>query len=318
MQRRVLGRSGLEITPVGFGSQTIGGLGYGDQDFDASLPTADAYLQGGGRFIDTARGYGVSEIYVGKALQKFPQAAEVVVCSKSGSHHPPVIRSDLDTSRFCVQRDRLDVYYVHVPPPDLDQLRRVLDAYQRFKDQGKIRLVGVSNRGLLTPEEREEALRFMEDGRIDVLQFPYSFARPEVAPLIAEARRRGLGVVVRQALEGGLFTDKFRPGHRFTDRDNDWRAGVQPEAMEQALQVIEDIRRRFVRPPYRTVAQLALSFVLSDPNVGATIPGAGSVAEMRDNLSASDLPPLPAPVAAELVAVARPIMGLLRKQKRNP
>jgi aryl-alcohol dehydrogenase-like predicted oxidoreductase len=311
-----MGRTGLEVTPVGFGSQTIGGLGYGDQDWDESLPTALAYLKGGGRFIDTARGYGVSEIYVGKALRKFPKADEVVVCSKSGSMHPPVIRSDLDTSLYCVGRDRLDLYTVHVPPPSLDHLKKMLDAYQRFREQGKIRFIGVSNRGLSTSAERDEALKIMEDERIDVLQFPYSFARPEVAPLIAEARKRGKGVVVRQALEGGMFTDKFRPGHRFTDRDNDWRAGVAPDDMEKALRLIEEIRKRFVKPPYRTLSNVALAFVLSDPNVCATIPGAGSVAEMKENLSANDAPPLTAAAAAELMEMARPIVGLLRPKRK--
>jgi aryl-alcohol dehydrogenase-like predicted oxidoreductase len=312
MKRRILGRSGLEVTPLGFGSQTVGGLGYGDQDWDASEPTVAAYLAGGGRFIDTARGYGVSEIYVGKALKKFRGRKDVVVCSKSGATHPPIIRADMEVSRFCIQRDVIDVYYIHVPPKDLDEVRRVLDAYQRFKDEGKIRLVGLSNRGLTTQEERDQVWKFFEDGRIDVMQFPYSFARPEVEPLIAEAKRRGIGVVVRQALEGGMFTDKFRPGHRFTDRANDWRAGIDPKRMERALQTIEGIRRRFVKPPYRSLAQLALSFVLSSPDVTATIPGAGSVAEMRDNLSANDVPLLPAATAAELREAARGLLELMR------
>ncbi len=316
IKRRVLGRTGIEVTPVGFGSQTIGGLGYGDQNWAESEATARAYLKGGGRLIDTARGYGVSEIYVGKALKRFRARAEVTVCSKSGNTHPPVVRADMEVSRFCLQRDRIDVYYVHVPPPDFDQLRRVLDAYEQFKKEGKIRFIGVSNKGLTTQQERDEAWRFFEDGRIDVMQFPYSFARAEVAPLIAEARRRGIGVVVRQGLEGGMFTDKFRPGHRFTDRANDWRAGVDPAAMDEVLEGIEGIRRRFVKPPYRTLAQLALSFVLANPDVGATIPGAGSPEEMRDNLSVNDLPPMPASMAAELAEAGRGLLERMRPRKK--
>jgi aryl-alcohol dehydrogenase-like predicted oxidoreductase len=303
------------VTPVGFGSQTIGGLGYGDQDWETSQPTADAYLQGGGRLIDSARGYGVSEIYVGKALQRFAQAAEVTVCSKSGSTHPPVLRGDMEVSRFCLQRERIDVYYVHVPPADFDDLRRVLDAYEQFRKEGKIRFIGVSQKGLLTPHERDEGWRYLDDPRIDVMQFPYSLARPEVAPLLAEAGRRGIGVVVRQALEGGLLTDKFRPGHRFTDRANDWRAHIDPQAMEQALRQIDDIRRRFVRPPYRTLAQLALSFVLANADVSATIPGAGNPQEMRDNLSVNELPPMPAALAADLTEAARGLVHLLRRNR---
>ena len=315
LPRRILGRTNLKVTPLGFGSQTIGGLGYGDQDWDSSLPTAQAYLKGGGRFIDTARGYGVSEIYVGKAVKKFPKRREVTICSKSGSHHPPCIRADLEVSRALLQRDRIDVYYVHVPPAKYDDLRRVLDAYEQFKKEGKIRFIGVSNKGLLTQQEMDEAWQYQQDERIDVMQFPYSFGRPEVAPLIAAAKKRGIGIVVRQGLEGGMFTDKFRPGHRFTDRANDWRAGIEPAQMEQILQRIEAIRRQFVKPPYQTLAQVALAYVLSNPDVSATIPGAGSPAEMRDNLTLNDLPPLPATAAHDLTEAARGLLQLMRRKK---
>lgn len=314
LPKRILGRTKLEVTPVGFGSQTVGGLGYGDQDWDESLPTCEAYFAAGGRFLDTARGYGTSEIYVGKALKKAGLMYESVVCSKSGSHHPPITRSDMEVSRFCLQRDFIDVYYVHVPPKTFDQLRTVLDGYEKFRDEGKIRFIGVSNLGLTTQEEIDLAWRFFEDGRIDVMQYPYSFSRPEVEPLLAEAAKRGIGVVVRQGLEGGMFTDKFRPGHIFTDRANDWRAGIDPIVMEQTLRQIEDIRSRFVKPPYRSLAQLALSFVLGNPNVSATIPGAGSVAEMKDNLSANDVPAMPAAMAAELRAAGAGLIHRLRKR----
>lgn len=312
MKKRTLGRSGVDVTPVGFGSQTVGGLGYGDQDWGQSLATVETYLAAGGRFIDSARGYGVSEIYVGKALRKFRGRKGVVVSSKSGSLHPPIIRSDMEVSRFCLQREVIDIYYIHVPPSDFDQLRRVLDVYEQLKKEGKIRLIGVSQKGLNATAEMDEAWRSFEDGRIDVMQFPYSFGRPEVAPLLAEARKRGIGVVVRQALEGGMFADKFRPGHVFTDRANDWRAGVNPQAMAQVLQRIEDIRRQFVKPPYTTLTQVALLYALRNPDVTATIPGAGSPAEMSDNVSVMNLPPLPDQVAKDIETAAAGLLGLMR------
>jgi aryl-alcohol dehydrogenase-like predicted oxidoreductase len=317
LNKRRLGRTGIAVTPVGFGSQTIGGLGYGDQDWANSPPTADTYLQLGGRLIDTARGYGVSEIYVGKALKRFPQATEVTVCSKSGSLHPPVTRSDMEVSRFCLQRDVIDVYYIHVPPSDFDQLRRVLDAYEQFRKEGKIRFIGISQKMLLTEADREEAMRYIELGRADVMQFPYNFARPEVAPLIAAAKQRGIGVVVRQALEGGMFTDHFRPGHRFTDKANDWRAGVDPVVMEQVLQRMEEIRQQFVKPPFQTLAQVALAYVLANPDVSATIPGAGSPAEMRDNMAVNNLPPLTASVCRQLEEAGKGLLEMMRVRTKK-
>jgi aryl-alcohol dehydrogenase-like predicted oxidoreductase len=314
MKKRILGRSGIQVSPVGFGSQTVGGLGYGDQNWDESLATVEAYLRAGGRFIDSARGYGVSEIYVGRALKRFRGRRGVVVSSKSGNTHPPIIRADMEVSRFCLQREVIDIYYIHVPPSDFDQLRRVLDVYEQFKKEGRIRLIGVSQKGLTTPAEMEEAWRSFQDERIDVMQFPYSFGRPEVAPLLAEARKRGIGVVVRQALEGGMFTDKFRPGHVFTDRANDWRAGVDPQAMEQALQRIEDIRRQFVKPPYTTLTQVALAYAMHNPDVTATIPGAGSPVEMAENVSVMKLPGLQDSAARDLETAATGLLVLMRKR----
>jgi aryl-alcohol dehydrogenase-like predicted oxidoreductase len=87
--------------------------------------------------------------------------------------------------------------------------------------------------------------------------------------------------------------------------------------MAKALRLIEEIRKRFVRPPYTCLSQLALSFVLSNPDVTAAIPGAGSVQEMRENLSAAELPPMPAALAEELVAAARPLLALMRSRRKK-
>lgn len=147
------------------------------------------------------------------------------------------------------------------------------------------------------------------------MQFPYSCGRPEVAPLIAAAKQKGIGVVVRQGLEGDLLTDKFRPGHQFTDRANDWWAGIDPACMAEALQRLDAIRRQFVKPPYPTLAQVALAYVLSNPDVSATIPGAGRPAEMRDNLSVNDLPLLPAGTVKDLTEAADGRRRLMRQKK---
>jgi aryl-alcohol dehydrogenase-like predicted oxidoreductase len=149
------------------------------------------------------------------------------------------------------------------------------------------------------------------------MQFPYSFGRPEVAPLIAAAKQKGIGVVIRQGLEGGMFTDHFRPGYKFTDKANDWRAGIDPVVMEKVLQRIEDIRRQFVKPPYQTLAQVALAYVLANPDVAATVPGAGTPAEMRDNMASNDLPPLPATVARDLTEAARGLLAMMRERSKQ-
>ncbi|MFW5752703.1 MAG: aldo/keto reductase [Planctomycetota bacterium] len=316
MQTAALGETGLTVTRLGFGSQTIGGLGYGPQDQSASVPAALAYLAGGGRLIDTARGYGTSEIHVGRALRAYGMPSHLVtICSKSGSTHPPCIAADLETSRYCLGRDHIDVYYVHVPPADRDALMRVLDAYEDFRRDGRIRFIGLSCKRLDRPEACEEVRDWIHDGRAQVMQFPYSFARPWVGELIAEARAAGIGCVVRQALEGGLLSGAYRPGHRFTDRANDGRAGVDPAAMAEALELIDAIRQRFAVGPYATLADVSLAYVLSHPDVAATIPGGGDPEQVTTNLRADALPPLSPETRQELEAMAAPLVPLTRQGK---
>jgi aryl-alcohol dehydrogenase-like predicted oxidoreductase len=318
MQRRTLGRSGLAVTALGYGGWAIGGLGYGDQDERDADAAVDAYLRGGGRCIDTARGYGVSEILIGKRLKACAAAGEVFVASKSGSTHPPIVRTDLETSRFCLQRDALDLYYIHVPPPEWEPMDRLLDAYQELKARGRTRLVGVSCPNVDGEAEADRVRRYVADPRTDVIQIAYSCARPPVVgELIADAHRRGVGVVARMNLEGGFLTGKWKPGVRFTDKANDWRAGLAEATVDRIVALGQGLAARFVRPPYQTLAQLALAYCLANPHVSAVIPGGRSARQVEANLSVDRLPPLDAQTCKALAAAAAPMGPLLRERRKK-
>ncbi len=307
MHTRPLGDTGHTITAVGYGAWAIGGLGYGDQDEDDAYQAIDTYLEAGGRFIDTARGYGISEIMVGKRLAHHACADEVFVASKSGSTHPPIIATDLETSRFCLQRDRIDLYYIHVPPDDFDHLRRLLDVYQQAKDHGRIGHIGVSCRKTRTPEQIDTAMRYLDDERIDVLQIEYSYARPMADPLISAAAAAGVGVVTRLNLLKGFLTGRYAPGHRFAGPENDGRASIPGEDLDAVLGIVKDIERDHLRPPYQTMAQMALAFPLANPGVSAVIPGGRSRAQVEANMAINELPAMTPAFAAELMHAARGI-----------
>ncbi len=312
METTTLGNTGLETTRIGLGAQTVGGLGYGTQDFSQSLPAVKTCLQGGGRFIDTARGYGVSEIYVGKALMNSGLSAEsVTVCSKSGNIHPPCTRADLETSRFCLQRDYIDIYYVHVPPENTQQFDKILDAYSAFKSEKLIRFVGLSCKKLNSDKRIEEVYRWIEDPRADVIQFPYNPLQPEIGSLIAAAADRGIGTVVRGTVAAGILDDRIMPGHRFTDIDNDWRAKVDNAAMQEIIQIVQQIKQELVTPPYAHVAQLSQKWALCTPGVDVIIGGGGCVEEVRALLDLDSLPPLPRHFRQRLEEMSMPIRHLL-------
>ncbi|MFP4107223.1 MAG: aldo/keto reductase [Phycisphaerae bacterium] len=307
MQKRKLGDTGETVTAVGYGAWAIGGLGYGPQDDRAAMEAIRCYLDGGGRFIDTARGYGVSEILVGKALQEFDAADEVYVASKSGAKLGAIVRTDLENSRFCLQRDTIDLYYVHVPPKDPDDLKHLLDAYQQLKEAGKIRHIGVSCLNPDDPSNIEHTYGVIEDERVDVIQVVYSIARPMLSDLITKARERGIGVVARMNLEGGFLTGKYRPGHVFEDTENDWRAQIPRDRLDAMIRSAMEMSQRCVNPPYENLAQVALSFALSHPGVSAIIPGGRSTEQVRANLAVDALPPLSESLQEQLIQAAEPL-----------
>lgn len=312
MQTRPLGRTGYDVSAIGLGAWAIGGLGYGEQDRQDALDAIDAYLHAGGRFIDTARGYGVSEILIGKRLAAFERAGEVFVASKSGTGHPPIVHTDLETSCFCLQREAVDLYYIHVPPEDPDKLDRLLDAYAAAKRRGHTRLVGVSCRRVDSAADAEKAMAYVRDARVDAIQINYSYAQTDGEPVIQAAAEAGKGVVARSNLLGGLLTGKYRPGHRFDDPANDGRAGIAPERLDKLLGVVQDIERQLLGSPYDTMAQLGLAYALACPGVSAIIPGARSPQQVRANLSVAPLPPMSEALRSQLVAAGQEI-GRLRR-----
>lgn len=314
MNFRPLGDTGRFVTSVGLGSQTVGGLGYGEQDQSESQAAVERYLTGGGRFIDSARGYGTSEIHVGRAIKACGLADdEVVVCSKTGTLHPPCAAADLDVSRFCLQRDWIDVYYVHVPSPDPAKHDKIVDAFCGYRERGLIRHVGLSCRDITDPAHQDEIRGWIADTRVDVIQFPCNCSMPIAADLVAEAAAAGTAAVCRGTAQAGLFDDRLDPDTRFTDTDNDWKAGRDPARMREALAIVQGIKLDLLEPPYQNVIQLSQRWVLDQPGVSAIIAGSGSIEEVDALLAVDHLPPLPDDLAAELVRRTAPIQQLIRR-----
>ncbi|GEM_PF-1387381 len=315
---RKLGGREQWITPIGLGAQTIGGLGYGDQDQQHSPSIVEAYLKGGGRLIDVARGYGTSEIHVGNAIKACHLEEEVFLCSKTGSLHPPVAASDLDVSRFCLQRDWIDLYYVHVPSRDPLQHNRILDTFQSFKERGLIRFTGLSCRNVNDPAHRDEVLGWIQDPRVDVIQIPCNPSHPpEVLDLIAEAADHGIGVICRGTVQGGLFNESFCPEQTFEDRENDWKAQVEPADMQQALHIVRDVAEELRQEPYQTLAQLTQSWTLNQAGVSAIIGGAGSLSEVNDLLAVAEMLPPDQHTSTRLREKMAPIQALIKRLRKE-
>jgi myo-inositol catabolism protein IolS len=149
--KRVLGRTGFNVSELGFGAWAIGGTAYGPVSDTDAIECITQYLSAGGNFIDTARSYGNSEAILGKALQNIGLRDQIFISTKTVKGESletiPEITADLEESLRLLITDFVDIYYLHRPPVDPKVMNRALDVLEEFKYAGKIRAIGASIKG---------------------------------------------------------------------------------------------------------------------------------------------------------------------------
>jgi aryl-alcohol dehydrogenase-like predicted oxidoreductase len=292
LEKRTLGRTGFQVTEIGFGAWAIGGRGYGEVPEEDALAALEAYVTSGGNLIDTARRYGQSERLIGEFLRTRGQRTDLFIASKSHSTTEVEVRADLEEGLRLLGCDHVDLYYLHSPPEDPDEMNHVLDIYERLKTEGLIRAVGASIKGPNVTQATVDLCRqYMRSGRIDALQVIYSIFRQKNSEMFAEAQQRGVGIITRTALESGFLTGKYHPGQAFPAGDHRHRWGQ--DRLARILRRVEEVEQMAVQPPYDTLPQVAIRFALQPEAVSSVIVGAKSAAQVAENMSAASLPPLP-------------------------
>ena len=305
MKTRVLGRTGLRVSEVGFGAWGIGGNAhgnsYGPTDDNVSLAAVRRAVDLGCTFFDTADvyGWGHSETLLGKALEGRRQ--EVALATKVGGdfYHggmranfdPGYIAFALDRSLARLQTDTLDLYQLHNPPAESMADPATYEVLDALKGEHKIRFYGVS------VHEPLEAMLCLEAGKPDVLQIPFSIFRQEwIEEVLPAVRRAGVGIIAREPLGNGFLAGRIRPGTTFPRGDirHPW-----PAAMVAGHALAAE-RLAFLVRPDRTLAQAALRFVLAFPEVAVAIPGIKTPAQAEEDLAASDAPALTAEEVAQV------------------
>jgi aryl-alcohol dehydrogenase-like predicted oxidoreductase len=302
MQHRRLGKTGYEVSAIGFGAWAIGGS-WGPQDDEQSLEALRAAIGGGVRFIDTADVYGDghSERLIGRLLKETSERP--VVATKIGRRVPLDLsqytldnfRSWVDRSRENLQVDRLDLVQLHCLPTAVYYRPEVFEALDQLVADGRIAHYGVS------VEKVEEGLKAIEYPNLGSVQVIYNVFRQRPAELLfREALRRDVGVIVRVPLASGLLTGKMSRESRFAEEDHrnfnrrgeafdvgETFAGVD---FETGLSVVDQLRP--LVPGGATMTQFALRWVLMQEAVSTVIPGARTPEQATQNATAADLPPL--------------------------
>ena len=298
LQLRLLGRTGLKITEIGFGAWAIGGgcniagrgVGFGTTDDAVSLAALQRAFELGINFIDTADAYGAghSEELIGKAIKLSPRRVHIATNVGNVRRDPEPTTQDFSREYVKTACDRslerlgvtmIDLYQLHNPPLTVIENNEVWDTLRELKDKSKIAHYGIS---VGSPQEGIFAI---DKGEVETVQVVYNLLDRDAAKdLFALAERKSVGIIARSPLASGLLAGKFAPSHRFSENDHR-KDAFPPEKFEPLLQRVEKFR--FLESKGRLLAQAALRFCLAHPAVSVVIPGAKSPVQAEENVHAA-------------------------------
>ncbi|PRX59144.1 aryl-alcohol dehydrogenase-like predicted oxidoreductase [Nonomuraea fuscirosea] len=296
MRQRTLGRQGLAVSAIGYGSMGLT-MAYGPGDEQAGIAAIRRAYDLGVTFFDTAELYGLgtgsNETLVGKAVKDFRD--EVVLATKFGfdlsdparigfglDSRPEHIREVTDNSLRYLGVDHIDVLYQHRVDPDVP-IEDVAGSVKELIEAGKVKYFGLSEAGPQTIR-RAHAVQ-----PVSVLQTEYSLFEREVEELFPVLRELGIGFVAYSPLGRGFITGTAKPAGSYdaTDmRNTDPR--WQPGNFEQNLAAVERLSE-LAASKGATVAQLALAWVLAQGEDIVPIPGTRSPRRMEENAGAAEL-----------------------------
>jgi aryl-alcohol dehydrogenase-like predicted oxidoreductase len=312
MNYRQLGRSGIEVSEIGFGAWGIGGAtegltSYGATDDEASLSALQRALDLGITFFDTSSVYGCgrSEILIGKAFRHARD--RVVIATKAGfrawnqeaDFSPDAIARSCEESLQRLQTDHVDVLQLHNPSVEWVGRDDVVATLDRLVRQGKARAWGLSMRA---PAEAMQVLQFVTPAAIQVNLNMLDVRAIEIG-LLEAAQARGVGIIARTPLCFGFLSGSIQPDTQFKPGDHrrGWSAAQIAAWIDGAYQALAVVPQ----PPGSTKTQAALRFCLSSPTISTVIPGMLTISEVDENTVASTLGPLPEDAVMAVLALNR-------------
>ncbi|ACT03139.1 aldo/keto reductase [Paenibacillus sp. JDR-2] len=295
MYTRKLGKTGIEVSEIGFGAWAIGGDAWGPVDDNQSLRAMEAAVEKGVNFIDTADVYGDgrSEKLVAKLIEG--RRDKLVISTKGGlmGHHrdpkgeavydrPSKVIEAFENSLQRLGTDYIDVYFCHLWWDKEEETEAFMEAFRQLKQDGKVKAAGVST------ENFDYIKHFNRDGSLDAVQLDYSILNRSVeTEVLPYLQQHGIAAVVRGPLRMGILTGKFNRETTFVDGDIRRNWPKEPWFVESLAKV--EALRGLVNDE-RTLSQAALRYVLNHPAVSVAIPGAKTAEQAAQNVSASVRP----------------------------
>jgi aryl-alcohol dehydrogenase-like predicted oxidoreductase len=300
MERRRLGKSELEITPIGVGAWAMGGGGWqwswGPQNDSDSVAAIEAALDMGINWIDTAAVYGLghAEEVVARALhRRSPRPYVFTKCERVWNEHGEIggslkaesIRRECEDSLRRLKVDTIDLYQIHWPQPDED-IEEGWTEMARLKEEGKVRYIGVSN------FSAGQMRRAQVIAPITSLQPPYSILAREIERAeLPFARENDIGVIVYSPMHSGLLTGAMTRSRIAQFSADDWRRrnpNFQEPMLSRNLRLVELLREIGMRYR-RTAGEVAIAWTLANPAVTAAIVGVRSAEQVFGIIGAGEL-----------------------------
>ncbi|WP_445429777.1 aldo/keto reductase [Bacillus atrophaeus] len=290
MQKTRIGKSDLQVFPIGLGTNAVGGHNlYPDLNEEAGKELVREALRSGVNLLDTAYIYGVgrSEELIGEVLREYNRE-DVIIATKAAhrkegndfvfDNSPAFLKQSVEDALKRLQTDYIDLFYIHFPD-DHTPKDEAVKALHELKKEGKIRAIGVSNFSL---EQLKEANK---DGFVDVLQGEYNLLNREAEstffPYIME---NNISFVPFFPLVSGLLAGKYTEDTTFPEGDlrreqENFQGDLFKGNIKKVNQLAPIAEKHNVG-----IAHVVLAWYLARPEINILIPGAKRAEQLKDNM----------------------------------
>ncbi len=289
---RKFGREDWDISVVAMGTWNIGNQ-WGDVDENTAVNAIEAAFDSGVNLFDTAEGYGIpnglSEERLAKALSY--KRDEIFIASKIGMYgrsagfptrtdNAMSIRNSAHASLHRLETEYHDILFCHEPNPEHPEA--YMEAFEMLKEEGRLRLSGVSTDNL------DVIKKFNENGRCDVVEIDYSILQPEhEKELIPYCNENNIAIIVRGALHKGLLSGKYNKESVFEGIRHGWNKGQKwRPKIEEHLEFVDKLKKHF--PEGDGIISAALRYLFTKNENMVTLFGAKDKNQVLMNVKAGE------------------------------
>jgi len=301
MHYRKLGTTDVMISEVGMGCNRLGESHQPDKHWIALVQRAKDL---GVNLFDTSERYGKGRseeilgnafgddggIYIATKMSRFRKAA-------ANRFSVAEMIESAESSLKRLNRECIDIYQLHSPKREVLEHSDWVAGMEKLKEQGKIRFRAIAVRSIA------DAIWLIEQGWVDVLQITYNIFETEAAEsLFTLAESNGIGLLCRMPLARGVLTGKFRPGQKISD---EYRAYLDRDRVPARINQVESLRP--IGKSYEGgLTRMALHYCLAPRAVLAVIPGARTIAQVEENVAASNGVGISPDLKSQIDMICRP------------